>query len=81
MRNFDYQPSQKQGESFRNLEIIPVTAQIWTENPALEWENSDPADRTVAATAKMAGIPIMTCDKLITDFYSDTIWQAIAEMV
>ena len=56
------------------IEIIPVDEYIWLKNVALEWEHKDPADRTIVATAKFRKIPIVTKDKVISDFYPDVIW-------
>ena len=57
-----------------SIEIIPVTEDIWIENINLNWEHKDPADRTIVATAKMKNLPILTKDKIIRDFYTNTIW-------
>ena len=56
------------------LEILPVDTQIWMEDIALRWDHRDPADRTVVATAKIRGLPIVTKDKAITEFYPHIIW-------
>ena len=56
------------------LEIIAVDLAIWQENVVLKWDNPDPADRTIIATAKLRGLPILTADKRIRDFYPDCIW-------
>jgi PIN domain nuclease of toxin-antitoxin system len=57
-----------------NFGIVPVDETIWVENILLEWDHRDPADRTIVATAKLKGIPIVTKDQIIRDFYPDTIW-------
>ncbi len=57
-----------------NFGIVPVDETIWIENVLLEWHHRDPADRTIVATARLKGIPVLTKDHIIRDFYSDTIW-------
>jgi len=47
------------------VEIVPVTAEIWMENLALEWGHRDPADRTIVATARRFGVPLLTKDREI----------------
>jgi PIN domain nuclease of toxin-antitoxin system len=56
------------------LEIQPVTVDTWLENLALEWDHRDPADRTIVATAVLAGCPIISSDREIGKFYQRTIW-------
>ena len=56
------------------VQIIPIDETIWLENLALAWEHSDPADRTIVATAKLRGLPVITADREIRAFYSHTIW-------
>lgn len=57
-----------------NLTIKAVDEQIWLKNVALDWDNRDPADRTVVATASLLGIPVVSSDKSIQAFYPGTIW-------
>lgn len=38
------------------------------------WENRDPADRTIVATALMHDLPIMTKDEVINSYYSKVVW-------
>jgi PIN domain nuclease of toxin-antitoxin system len=54
--------------------IEAVTVAIWLENLALAWEHRDPADRTIVATAVLAGCPLITSDRTIRDFYPQAIW-------
>lgn len=61
-------------KSVSNLTIKAVDEQIWLKNVALDWENRDPADRTVVATASLMGIPIISSDKSVQEFYPKTIW-------
>lgn len=56
------------------VQIIPVDETIWVENLALPWNHTDPADRTVVATAKMRGLPILTADQDIRAFYPQVVW-------
>ena len=56
------------------LDIVPVDLEIWKANLALDWDNRDPADRTIVATAKLRNLPIMTSDKAISAFYPDIVW-------
>ena len=57
-----------------NLTLQPVDERIWLKNVSLDWDNKDPADRTVVATAVLRGIPIVSSDRAIRDYYSRTIW-------
>ena len=57
------------------LEIIPVDEMIWMENIHLDWLHRDPVDRTIVATARLRGIPILTKDAIIRDFYPDQGWN------
>ncbi|MCK5735753.1 MAG: PIN domain-containing protein [Spirochaetaceae bacterium] len=57
-----------------NLTIQPVDERIWLKNVSLDWEHKDSADRTIVATAALRGIPIVSSDRAIRDFYSRTIW-------
>lgn len=59
---------------FNGFEIIPVSELIWLENLKLDWEHRDPADRTIVATALLRGVPILTKDRYIRDFYSHQGW-------
>jgi PIN domain nuclease of toxin-antitoxin system len=61
-------------ESVENLTIVPIDARIWLKNIDLEWDHRDPADRTIVATAMLKGVPIVTADRYIRDFYPQTIW-------
>ena len=42
----------------------------------MDWAHSDPADRTIVATAKLRDIPILTKDDIIRNFYPDQGWGA-----
>jgi PIN domain nuclease of toxin-antitoxin system len=56
------------------LTIIPVDEHVWLRNILLEWENRDPADRTIVATALLHDLPIMTKDGMIDSYYPNIIW-------
>jgi PIN domain nuclease of toxin-antitoxin system len=56
------------------LEIVPVDESMWLENLELEWEHRDPADRTIVAVARLYACPLVTSDRVIRNFYKDTIW-------
>lgn len=56
------------------LEILPVDVRTWLENLDLKWEHRDPADRTVVATARLLGCPLIASDKRIASFYEETVW-------
>lgn len=57
------------------LEIVPVSAEIWLKNVALEWAHCDPADRTIVASALIFEVPLITCDKIIRAFIPErVIW-------
>ena len=57
-----------------SIEIVSVDETIWLKNLALDWSHKDPADRTIVATAIIKNLPIITSDKIISDFYDDVIW-------
>ena len=56
------------------LEILPVDVQTWLDNLDLNWEHRDPADRTIVAVATRLTCPLITSDRVIADFYQETIW-------
>jgi PIN domain nuclease of toxin-antitoxin system len=56
------------------LEILPVDVRTWLENLDLDWEHRDPADRTVVATARLLGCPLIASDRRIISFYKETVW-------
>ncbi len=60
--------------SVNNFHIIPVDENVWIRNINLEWDNRDPADRCIIATAELHNLPIVTKDNLISAFYTDVIW-------
>jgi len=56
------------------IEIIPVDEDIWVRNILMPWENRDIVDRTIVATAMLNNFPIITKDKIISDYYDNIIW-------
>ncbi|MCB0232274.1 MAG: type II toxin-antitoxin system VapC family toxin [Anaerolineae bacterium] len=56
------------------VHIEPVSERSWLKNLALDWEHKDPADRTIVATARLLGCPLITSDLEIRSFYSEAIW-------
>ena len=56
------------------LEILPVSLDIWIKNIALEWKHRDPADRTIVATAYLNRCSIITTDSVISEFYPKITW-------
>jgi PIN domain nuclease of toxin-antitoxin system len=57
-----------------DLTIVPVTERIWRENLRLEWDNLDPADRTVIATALLYDDILLTADTAMLSFYGKAKW-------
>lgn len=56
------------------LEIVPVDAEVWLTSADLKWDNRDPADRVIVATAKIKRLKIISKDEKIRKFYRYTIW-------
>jgi PIN domain nuclease of toxin-antitoxin system len=54
--------------------VVPVTAPIAMRTALLDWDHRDPADRMIVATAELHGVPVVTSDRAIREFYSATIW-------
>lgn len=69
------EPYLKKIHEFNGFEIIPVDEMIWLENLNLEWTHTDPADRTIVATARLRGLPILTKDQIVRDFYPVQGWE------
>lgn len=56
------------------LEILTVDVQTWLDNLDLLWEHRDPADRTIVALATRFGCSLITSDRVIAEYYQETIW-------
>lgn len=52
-------------EQTATVELAPVDIPVWLRSTALEWDHRDPADRVIAATALLRGLPLLTNDKLL----------------
>lgn len=46
-----------------HMRIEEVKVGHWLQVAEMEWENRDPADRIVAATALQLGVPVVTVDE------------------
>jgi PIN domain nuclease of toxin-antitoxin system len=56
------------------LEFLDVDVPTWLASVALDWEHRDPADIVILATSKLLGLPLITSDRRISKYYTDTIW-------
>ena len=61
-------------EQIDRLEIFPVDARTWIKNLELNWDNRDPADRTIVATASLHACALISSDSAIRAFYAQTVW-------
>ena len=61
-------------QRIETLDIHPVDVRAWLDNLDLDWEHRDPADRTIVATAVRFACPLVTSDRVIADFYPESIW-------
>lgn len=61
-------------QRLKSLEILPVDVQTWLENLDLPWEHRDPAARTIVALASRFNCPLVTADRIMADYYPQTIW-------
>jgi PIN domain nuclease of toxin-antitoxin system len=61
-------------QKLEGLEILSVDIQTWLDNLELPWEHRDPADRTIVALAKRLDCPLVTSDRVIADYYPETVW-------
>lgn len=50
------------------VELVPVDTGIWLRSLTLAWHHADPADRVIAATAMMRGVPLLTKDAAMHAF-------------
>ena len=46
------------------IQIVDTDAEIWIAAAALDWAHRDPADRIIAATALIHGVPVLTKDQV-----------------
>lgn len=56
------------------LQIVAIDQILWLKSVFLEWHHRDPADRVIVSLAMQYQIPIITSDKIISEFYSSVIW-------
>jgi len=61
-------------QRLETLEILSVDVQTWLDNLHLDWEHRDPADRTIVALATRFNCPLVTSDRVIADYYRETVW-------
>nr|WP_158514675.1 type II toxin-antitoxin system VapC family toxin [Gemmatimonas phototrophica] len=61
-------------ESMSGLSILPVDLAIWRQVLALEWDHRDPVDRIIVATAMQHHATLVSSDRVIRAFYSQTVW-------
>ena len=61
-------------KTVEGVEIVPVDERIWLKNLELDWDHKDPADRTIVATAMLLSSPLVTPDRIIKQFYAETVW-------
>lgn len=62
-------------KSTGRLQFVPVDEDIWLGSVALDWQHRDPSDRTIIATARKLGVPLLTKDRMIHDFLGpEAIW-------
>ena len=46
------------------IQILPTDTEIWLRAAELDWQHRDPADRIIAATALVHGVPLLTKDEV-----------------
>jgi PIN domain nuclease of toxin-antitoxin system len=56
------------------LEIMPVDTRAWLDSVSLDWDHRDPADRVIVALARQLKSPLVSNDRKISAFFSNTIW-------
>jgi PIN domain nuclease of toxin-antitoxin system len=44
------------------IQILPTDTETWLRASELDWQHRDPADRIIAATALLHGVPVVTKD-------------------
>ncbi|MGH7884433.1 MAG: type II toxin-antitoxin system VapC family toxin [Thermodesulfobacteriota bacterium] len=68
---------EKYTENLKNMgsiKIVPIDEKIWIKNLSLDWDNADPADRTIVATASLSSSIMISKDEKISEFYKNTVW-------
>jgi PIN domain nuclease of toxin-antitoxin system len=52
-----------------SIEILPISPEIILKATSLpDFPNRDPADELIVATARIQGLTLLTCDKLLRDY-------------
>jgi PIN domain nuclease of toxin-antitoxin system len=46
------------------IEIVDTDSKTWLLAAELDWSHRDPADRIIAATALIHGVPVLTKDRV-----------------
>ena len=46
------------------IQILTTDSRIWMKAAELDWDHRDPADRIIAATALVHGVPVLTKDEI-----------------
>jgi len=46
------------------IQLIDTDVEIWLAAATLDWAHRDPADRIIAATALLHGVPVLTKDRV-----------------
>jgi PIN domain nuclease of toxin-antitoxin system len=46
------------------MQVVDVIPEIWLLAADLDWTHRDPADRIIAATALLHGVPVLTKDQV-----------------
>lgn len=57
-----------------HVKIIALDENVIMKSLSLDWAHKDPADRFIVATAARYGIPLVTADNVIRNFYPRAIW-------
>lgn len=61
-------------ENVHDIRIAPVDHGTTLDTADLRWDHRDPADRIIVATALRLGLPLVTDDRKIRQFYKRTVW-------
>lgn len=57
-----------------SVEVLPLTPTVILDATSMpEFPNRDPADELIVATARVHGLTLLTCDKLLRDYPHATI--------
>jgi PIN domain nuclease of toxin-antitoxin system len=56
------------------IRIVAIDEEILIRALNLEWNHKDPADRIIVATAEKFGIPLVTADTVIRQYYPKSVW-------